>query len=383
MWACIGGLIFYLSLVLFFINKSSYQYKRSLSGTELFVLLFMFVLYGVFGLCFGDFWSYGALVGEAYERYKLTGGGEGWATYLHMEPLYNYLAVLLHGNYYLWRAVWYIVEFSGLIYLFKRLNVATYESFYLLSICALYSICAGRVSWGITFYWLGIYTFYRTRDYKILLFVAASFFAHNSMILLFAMLPLSLLKINKTIVVLSLLILPSISAIFGDFLNDITEQLTMLSDLDSANAMSIKLETYKNAESFQMWGRSIGENVQYVVSRIPLYYMILVFVRNVLNKKIKLTKGGAKLFSVMFFLFDYTCIVLVAQIGSASFYDRYLMMLYLPIFILMFIECRPCFVNRRDIKICLFLLFFSVVISYVKSAYYYSVEDPTYRLFLY
>ena len=140
MWACLGGLVFYLFLVLYLKKKSSFQYSRSLNSVDLLNLLFIFVLYGVFGLCFGDFWGYGALVSHAYKTYQLVGGDE-WVTYLHMEPLYNYLAVFCQGNYFLWRAVWFIVEFSGLIYFFKRLNIVTYEFFYILSICALFSIC--------------------------------------------------------------------------------------------------------------------------------------------------------------------------------------------------------------------------------------------------
>ena len=379
MWACLFGFIFYVSFVLYFRNKRNVFYRQEISRTHYRYIVFFLILYGVIGLCFGDFWGYGALVQKAYNTY-LSYSGPDWDQYLHMEHLYNYLAVVCKGNYLMWRLIWFTVEFCGVAFILKRLSLNTYESLYIFSTCALYSICAGRVSWGIAFYWLGLYAFCKTREKKFLLFVFASFFSHNSILLLVALLPFLFIKISNKVILAVPIFIPSLSAIFSSTLNDLMLQLNMINSTD-VEMLSRKLEEYQNAESFNLWGGSLGEFIQYLLARIPFYYMFILFLYKKIKREIVLTDSGQKIFNVMFMLFVYTCVILTARIGSASFYDRYLMMLYVPLYLLVYGEHKDNFIHRRDIKICLFLMFLSVVVSYLKSTYYYSIEDPTYRLY--
>lgn len=380
MWQCLYGLLFYLFIVVYLKNKARIYGQKRLTSSQAKVVFAILSLFSVYGLCFGDYWGYGALVHQAYETY-MGFSGDKWYLYLHMEPIYNMLSVICYGNYSLWRFVIFGGEFLCLIYLLKSSKILNYETLYVFALFCLYSICAGRVSWGIVCFWMGLYTYIQTLQKKYLLFVAAAIISHYSLLLLFALIPFMFVPINRKIALILLFIVPSLSVFFGSFLDEFQSQLLGYDDSSTVLVFSTKLKDYQDLDSFKLWGSSVGETIHFSLSRFPLYYVMFLLMYYRFSGKICFSRLQSRLFNITFFLFLYTCIVLFARIGSASFYDRYLMMMYLPVFLLTYGLNRDFFMRRRDFRFCLKLMCISFVALYIKAVYYYSFEDPTYRLF--
>ncbi len=373
MFACIGGLFFFILLVLY-LKSNSNNYLNRIQYKRLYII---FVLFGVFGVSFGDFWSYASLVEEAYKAYQ-SYQGDDWHRSLHMEPLYNNLAVFCGGNYFLWRFVWYIVQYFGIFYMFKCLKIDNYRMIYLFSIFALFSVSGGRVSWGISFFWLGFYTFYKTKNKKVLLYFFAALFSHNSIILLFLILPFIFVRVKKTYALITLFLIPSLAFLVSDLINTLLDQLELLGSAYDADKLAGHIYFYQNSQDLSFWGRSIGEIIVNLLSRFPLYYVFLVYLYNYHKKNILLSDAGEKLLRISYTLFLFTLVVLFAKLGSVSFYERYLIMLFLPVFLLTCVESGNFFLKRKDFKFCIFLMFTSDVFAYLKSIYYYSIQEPSF-----
>lgn len=373
MWACIGGLFFYLWIILYLRINSIKNKTRYIVESNYKFLLLIFIFYGTFGICYGDYWGYGQLVENAYKTY-LSYHGEEWDRYIHMETIYNYLAVLCQGNYHLWRLCWFSVQFCGIFFLLKKFGCNNYEAFYVFALFPLQSICGGRVSWGIAFFWLGLFAFLKFKKLKYLFFLVAAAFSHTSMLLLFVLLPLMFVNVNKKIVITFIVLVPTLAVALGDMLETMMDNLALMSSLSSASTLESKISMYQNDANEAYWGQSFGEFIHLLVSRLPLYYLVCRVLYDYFRGKINFDSSGKKLFNITFFLFAYTCVVLIAELGNASFYGRFFVMLYLPIYVLTYVMNRGYYMRKIDYRCCVYLFFLSFVFLYMKAIYYYSVN---------
>ena len=380
MWYTLGSLFFYIYIIVYFRNKQKKYGSISINRKHHVTIAIIFILFGVFGVCFGDYFEYGALVKQAYQVYK-SYGGSGWYAYLHMEPFWNYLAVFCHGNYTLWRLIWFIIEFSGVIYVFKRVNLNNYNALLVFSMFPLQSICGGRVSLGIAFFWLGLYSYLITKERKFLFFMLVSLFTHNSILLLFALTPLAIIKVNKLRLIAILFIIP----IIASFLNDLLENTVNYIPLVSGSTYTEFIEARFNyglsdEEASSYWGGSILEKIQATFLRLPLYYLCIKLFIDYFKGRLSLPGRTIYFFNLAFYLFVFTCVVLFGGVNSVSLYQRYFMMLFLPFFLIMYGLNSELYKKKKDFQICIFLIFLSFIVEYIKAIYYYSINGINIRL---
>lgn len=367
MWNALLGLLFYNGIVAYLFIKYKRCGSQPISTNNYWRVIWIFVLFGVIGVQFGDYPHYEEIVHDVYKQ-SLRYSGDSWMEGLHMEPLYNRLVVLCKGNYFLWRLIWFTVEFLAFGVMFKRLGHNNYQSLFVFSTCALFSVCAGRVSWGLIFFFLGFYTFFQTKEYKYLCFVLISFFAHNSMLVLFALTPVLLIRSNKKIIFISIIMVPFLVGLFGVALQNML-QLSFLPE-----AITHKLSTnYMDTERTGNLGGSIGEYIYNLCGRIPLYYLIIRYFIDVIKKKIVVPYKSQKFFNLIIVLFALTQVALFSDFGSASLYVRFFSMLYVPIFLLVYCSNGWYYFKTREFKLYMFLLWTAFNLNYFKAAYYYSV----------
>lgn len=368
MWNILLGLLFYNCIVAYLFIKYKRYGKRPISPCNYWMVIWTFVLFGVIGVQLGDYPHYEEIVHDVYKQ-SLFYSGDSWMENLHMEPLYNRLVVLCKGNYFLWRLLWVTAEFLAFGVMLKRLGHNNYQSLFVFSVCTLFSACAGRVSWGVVFFFFGLYTFFQTKEYKYLCFVFMSFFAHDSMLLLFVLTPVLLIRSNKKMILISIIMVPFLVGLFEVVLQNML-QFSFLPE-----AMVYKLSSnYIETERSSNLGDSIGEYIHHLCERIPLYYLIIQYFIDVIKKRIVVSYEFQKFFNLIIILFALTQVAFLSDFGSASLYVRFFYMLYIPMFLLVYCSSGWYYFRTIGFKLCMFLLWAAFNINYLKAAYYYSVD---------
>lgn len=360
------GMIFYNAIVGFLYVNYRNKKDRPLPNRKYWFIIAVFILFGTIGIQLGDYPHYRMLVQDVYQQ-SLRYSGNSWLNGLHMEAIYNYLAVWCKGNYFLWRLAWYFVEFSAFGLMFKRLGHNNYQSLFVFSTCAMFSVCTGRVSIGIVYYFFGLYTFLVTKEYKYLIFVALSFFAHNSMLALLIILPVVLIKNSRTIIVASIIAAPLLIGAFGYFLQELTQNAILPEEL------IYKLgNNYMDSERSGNYGGSIGEIIQKSFERIPLLFLSVWLVYNVLKSKIKFSLELKRYLNVVLVLLLYVIVAFFADFGGASLFERFMVMLYVPMFLLVYCS-KQVNIKKKYLNAYMFFLWMSFNLNYLKAAYYYYV----------
>ena len=362
-------LMFYNFLILIIRNGYKRYGTTTIPIKSYLVLLILLIIFGIWGLQMGDFSHYEEIIERIYARsgdsYDIKGI---WLS--HMEPQYNYLAIFCKGDHILWRAIWQIIEFTGLFYLLSKLKMNNYEALYMVTLFSLQSITAGRVSWGIVYFWLGLYLFLETKEKKYLLFVAVSWLAHTSMILLFALLPLILIKPSKKLVILTLFLMPAFIYLFEYV-------MTNLNIISTDNELlEYKLDNYTNTEyeTTSAFGGSGMSNIAFLLHKPALYVTIFMFISTFVKNRINLTESQKRFMTLWGAVLIFTIAALFANVGSASYYQRYTMMLYLPTLLLFYKASGEELKDRSLFRKCLFILWLSYNFEYIKAMYYFNVH---------
>lgn len=361
--------MFYNFLILILRNGYKKYGTTAISPRSYFALLVLFILFGIWGLQYGDFLHYEEIIERIYDR---TGDNydikDMWLS--HMEPQYNYLAIFCKGNHILWRSIWQIIEFVGLFYLLSKLKMNNYEALYVFSLFVLQSICGGRVSWGIVYFWLGLYLFLETNEKKYLFFIAVSWFAHTSLILLFVLLPLIWVKPSKRFVIFTVFLMPFFVYLFEYV-------MVNLNTINSENELlEYKLDSYTNTEyeTKSALGGSGMSNIAFLLHKPALYATIVMFIGAYVKNRIYLTESQKRFMALWGAVLVFTIAALFANIGSASYYQRYTMMLYLPTLLLVYKARGDELKNRPLFNRCLFILWLAYNFEYIKAMYYFNVH---------
>ncbi len=361
------GLCFYNFIVFFLYYKYKKYGDAPIPDVNYWGVILLFVLFGVYGVQFGDYPHYAEEVGEVYKDY-FRYSGDSWQEGHRLGPLYNNLVVFCRGNYDMWRFVWFAVEFWGIGYILRNLHHNNYQALLIFACSAMFSVCAGRVSWGIAFYFFGMYAFLKTREIKYLLFVGLSFFAHKSMLALLVIMPLVLIKENKKLIILSCILVPILAGLFANILVGILQ----FSLVDESTAMYLE-RGYFDVERENVWGGSFLARVHHTFERLPLYYLVLTLIIGLFFRRIHLRSYAKRFCNLIVALFAISHVALLADIGSASLYFRFLFMLYIPIFIVIYLELGRYFLQKNGYRGYIIMLWLAFNFNYLQSIYYYSL----------
>lgn len=357
-WNHLFGMLLYNVLVFYVYVKYKNQGNRPMSQLSFTFLIGAFIIYGVWGIQMGDYLSYAEIVRDVYNSGKYLSDYEDF--YLsHMEPIYNRLAIQCKGNIHLWRLVWFTVQWLGMGYMLWKLKINNYEAILVFILLVLYSVNGGRVSWGIGYFFLSLYLFLSTHKKRYLLFLILSYWAHTSMILLFAFLPAVFIKIKRLYIILGIFSIPFLVLL----LNYIFNEYILVNEFEN-EYLNRKINIYGNYESGStIWGDYFGLIIRTLIYRIPLYLAVFKILIDIIRKRVQLSDENRRYISFYFCLFIYTCCALFSNLKSGSFYNRYFIMLYLPSYIVICSLYR-FYDIRKLFSVILFILWVHINIEY-------------------
>lgn len=186
-------------------KQLSLYYKTPVIYNGFFIL---FVILAVFAYHTGDFSHYQEIVETVYYR----------NAYLPLEPFYGYLINFTNGNYYLWRLIVWGVYFLILRKVLIIYKANSYLTLLLYSGLILPSAVEGRWVLGMVVLLCGyIQLMHKRFVCKIfaLILLALSVQLHNSMLIILALIPFSLIIDirKKYILIASCLLLPFFSKV--------------------------------------------------------------------------------------------------------------------------------------------------------------------------
>ena len=134
-------------LLLYLWGKSRIINRRIGKKNFLFLFVLFFAL-SILGLQSGDYNYYKELVQEINSGMSSAQDVRDALLYLHMEPLYNYLAFLVNGNYLLWRAVVFGVSIVFLFLFARKIELDYWPFLFLFALINFRGFIVGRMYWG-------------------------------------------------------------------------------------------------------------------------------------------------------------------------------------------------------------------------------------------
>lgn len=350
---------------LFLYSRSRLCHYSAIKRQNYSLLLIVFLALSILGLQTGDYFSYINLVKEASGALSSNPDYDGYIT--HMEPIYNYLAFFVGGNYMLWRFIVFGSSFVFVFYFAKKLGYNYYYFLFFFTILCLSSFLVGRMYWGLALFFGAIALFRENKKWWALVLCICAAFAHKSLYILPALIPFAFLRFNKKFILVSVVIFFLLSFLLTRLFGDLSVLSYFFADLDKS------IMTYTESDiTGSVFGYSIGERIVYVSKFIAGCLIYLSFVYIVIIKK---TEIPAYIHS--FLILMTISLLLAAALNSGHFGDgtivyRYIEVIYYPAIFLFCYESRQKIISRSLRNVIVFLTLFSFESSMILSMYYFT-----------
>lgn len=364
--------IFYNFLLWFICFSISYSYWRKdpceaniTNGNEKNTIRFLFVLfllYSLFTFFGGDNDKYKSFVEEGYKTYGVFRDFES------DEPIYAKIASIVGGNFVLWKIVVYGTALLITYFTLKKLkcnNFISLTSFILLALCS-YGTARSVLAYSIFLFGFSFFQSYK-RIVRLFGFViiVLSIVAHASMIIPIALIPMMFIKLTKTRVALSLLLLPVVVILFNTLYHFLFDRIGLL------GLSGYKLEVYTDPNlSIIGYNDSFLMTIRYLL----IYFVIGILVFFSVKSDIKhiLPEPISRIVRVGYSLLYISLVIKFSSLPNSDIiFIRYYTMV--PFFLYV---CWPFFLNRRDIiksgyvKPYIFINFISGLYLFVMMTYY-------------
>lgn len=331
MQGLILSIIFY-NIILFIIYSKYKKGYTYISGKSMFFYMLLFIAYGTYGTHVGDYLRVNEMV-------EYIGQSPDYIIAGNFEPQYSMLAKFVHGNYVLWRLIINSIAFIGLGYFLHKSNLNDYRTLLLFTALSLFLVACNRGQWGQIYFFFGLYLCYY-RKWSYLLLTIAAYFSHASLLVLFALIPISFLKINKY---LAVLFLGVVVLSLGYFQDSFDALVSTGIDNEYYNA---KLNSYTNQNTNNFFGASIGETIQSLLSFAPKYvfyfYLSYLLFKNRYNDDQDKARNAIMIVSLILFWSSIVCNFL--DLGTGTIARRLFEMTSIPMLILV----RYVFVDEKE-----------------------------------
>ena len=352
-------------LALFLYSRSRQCRYLAIKRQNYSLLLFIFLALSLLGLQTGDYFSYINLVKEASGVLSSNPDYEGYIT--HMEPIYNYLAYIVGGNYMLWRLIVFGSSFIIVFYFAKKLGYNFYYFLFYFTILCLSGFLVGRMYWGLALFFGAIALFREEKKWWALLLCVCAAFAHKSLYILPALIPFAFLRFNKKFVFVSVIIFFLMSFLLTRLFGDLSVLSYFIVDLDKS------IMTYTESEiTGSVFGYSIGERIVYVSKFIAgcLIYFSLAY-------KVIIRKVEVPVFVHSFLILMTLSLLLAAALNSGHFGDgtivyRYIEVIYYPAVFLFCYSVKNRLLSHVLKSSIVLLTLFSFESLMVLSMYYFT-----------
>lgn len=319
------AVLFFLIILPYWKRCTTLPINANNSKAGLFAILITF--FAVTACYTGDFFGYKALV-EIYEA-----GLQGF----HLEPVYQYLILLIHNNYVLFRIVVWGGAVLCIVRTAKILNINILLTLYIVFLLFTTQFCYARATLAMAVYFLGLSVFLTGREtkraYVIILGLAllmCSFLFHNSMIVVIALTLFCFLPITKKTIVPILIGLFILGVGIDTFMSSFQDAILGMGDTQISGKIEYSREAYEGRRSvnatFFGW-------VSLIWGYVPYYLTFIIVAIEMLKNKVH--KGPmVGLFRVTFALVVMSTMLLIFSVQSITYFYRYLYMSFIPLSIL-------------------------------------------------
>lgn len=281
---------------------------------------YLFVFFAVFAFHTGDFAHYAELV--IYIK--------RWGNITHLEDFYVWLARLLHGNYFLWRlAVW-----GGFFYLFyltlKKLHRDNFLSLFLFCSILLPMSVEGRYVLGLMLFIYGFVSFLCSRGRKrfwAVLLLVCSYFLHRSIVLLFFLIPLSFVRLNRKRVIILILLFPVLVYLFNVAVEIVLGGDGFITSLIDESARRSYIEEEQTVQQV-----SKGIEVLRICQNIVYIGLLLFIIYYSLKRYI--SRLDSYIISFSFFICYVSFILASSVINNPLIFRRYFILTPYPIILI-------------------------------------------------
>ncbi len=324
----IGYSIFNALLFLFvsFFNKYNNLRNFKLKPIPRYRKLFLYigVLLFTYVSIYGDFFNYMDMV-YTYNKMSTTNYGE---------PIYGDIIEKVGKNYLLFRIVVWTPALIFTYLTFKKFQLQTYNSLYILFVGFILTFANLRASLGLSIYYLGLSILLASHKHNIFNLLAGitiillSFMFHRSIIVLIAMTPLCFLRLNKKVIVMIFCLF-----IFGLFwfMENFDNFLT--SDIILSNAdIAKKTQGYATKDVGEA---NLGGYIHMFVRYSP--YLVALFVTSyyLLGKsRLFIAPYIKSLYNFFLFLFLLSIPTLFLGLSNMVFFERILFMSFIPLVVI-------------------------------------------------
>lgn len=358
------NLILYVILLFFSWKSLRLDFTlKSFNRKFLIIGIFIFFLFPFFG---GDYFHYM----EIFD--KLKDGYTG-----HMETIYLYIAQFT-GYYTVWR----IIVWGSCLFLilntFQRLDVKyDYCLFFCITLYMLWlsyarvSLAMALVFWGLSYLVKPIHHHRLFSFFLGIVAIGCSYFFHKSALFGIGMASCSLLtiKMNKSQMIILILLIPLFLGIAENFLNAFMDLKT---DAESLQSISSG-QSYMSGE---YRGQGIGKLISITLIRAPFYFVLCIYGMTIFQNKYQNFPINIKIFSSIsaiiitgasIFAFNF------ANVNTSVLYYRFLFFSMIPCTIFL-AYCFEHHLYGKLIKTILYIgisgniytLLYSTYLAYVK-----------------
>lgn len=314
-------------LLLFLLLKSRKRidYINNRSYINLFVV---FVVLSIVGLQTGDYYHHIDLIKDAYNALKGSQDISSMLLYLHMEPIYNYLALWLSGDYILWRAVVFGSSFAIIFYFIRRLSFNYWSFFFIFTLISLSGFIVGRMYWGVALFVCSVAYARMSGNKWYLLLSLLCIFAHKCLYVLPLFIPFAYIRLNKK----SILVL-IIAYVFMSFaLRFAFADLSIFDTYFEGFSSGIQYYYDSDVESeASVFGRSAGEKLIYFTEFSAVLLLALNMIYRTVKNRILLPNfiQSCLVLGISFLLFALA--VVVGDFGPGILAWRYITVAWFPL----------------------------------------------------
>lgn len=270
------------NLLLIYLWEKSRKRADWINKKSYWCLFLFYIFLALLGLQSGDYTHHIEEIQYVYQEMSRNNDPAESMKFFHMEPIYNYLAYWVQGNYLVWRAVVFGLPFVAIFYAVKKLKLKNWEYFLLFTLISFSGFIVGRMYMGVAVFFCAVACARYTGKMWYLLFALLALFAHKCLYVLPAFIPLAYIKFNKK----SILLISGAFVIMIIVLQNFFEYLGLFVDYDEGFLRTVtRYEEESQDSTYQIFGQSTGEKLIYMSKFIAMLITTIYLVLESLKRR--------------------------------------------------------------------------------------------------
>ncbi len=349
------------NLLLFYLWNQSRKRNDLIGRRNYRFLLLVYIVLAIVGLQSGDYIHHIEEIEYVYNEMRSTSSPSDSMMFFHMEPIYNYLAYWVHGDYIIWRAIVFGIPFIILFFTIKKIELKYWEYYFLFTLISFSGFIVGRMYWGVCLFFCSIACARKTGNKWYLLFAILALFAHKCLYILPAFIPMAYIKLNKK----SILIIGGVFVVMTIVLQNLFGYLTIFTDYYEGFSRNLNYyEDGSTENTYSIFGQSIGERIIYLTEFIAMFIATIHLLVKSVQKKISLPEYVQSLLILGFLFIVFAFAFYIVGLGGIYTW-RYITISWFPLTFVMcyYIKNRLFDKGIRSIVVSLLLISFEASLT--------------------